>query len=242
MKKILASVLSLIMLFTAFSLFTPEASAAEDSTVSATDLAGEPARSQRIIFIGDSRCVDMQRFYAEEQDIYIAESGKSWYWFLGGAVPKLRKILVNDPDFAVVVMMGVNDCVNYTEGALESYSSYVGLFSELKSEFPETAFFFCSVNPVDEKYRRDKVIRNLVVHHDKDSFNAVIDTFNTEIRKTCTETEYLDCSGALGTDSFITTDGIHYTEETYRLIYAYCVNEATCRLQTGNSSLSAISG
>ena len=132
-------------------------------------------------------------------------------------------------------MMGVNDGTNRVYGALESYSHYADAFITLKKEFPNSHFFYCSVNPVDAKYRLDGHRRNLRLHLNADDFNAVIDEFNEGVKKGCTETEYLDCSHDLGPDSFVTTDGLHYTEATYRTIYAYLTSEVVRRIHAADT-------
>ena len=59
-----------------------------------------------------------------------------------------------------------------------------------------------SVNPCDGK---------------RNSLNTEIDNFNTKL--STSEFEYLDTASYLKTDGFSTSDGVHYTKDTYIKIW-----------------------
>ena len=180
-----------------------------------------------VIWIGDSRCVGISKLCeTDPTDIFIAEGEKSLYWFQNFAIPQLRRILDADPHYIVVIMLGVNDCYNYAFGALESYSSYVPVINHLVMEYPDTIFCFCSVNPVDEKFHISKTISTTYFHHDMDSFNPIIETFNSYLQSHCWAYYFNSYSYLFG-NGFETTDGIHYTRDTYQKIYDYCRKELT---------------
>ena len=179
-------------------------------------------KERPVIWIGDSRCVGISKLCEiAPDDIFIAEGEKSLYWFNKVAIPQLERILDADPNYAVVIMLGVNDCYNQAFGALESYSSYVPVINHLMRHYPDTVFCFCSVNPVDDKFRVSSTINNMHYRHDMDSFNPIIETFNAYLEKHC-GAYYFNSYDYLFENGFETTDGIHYTKETYQKIYDFC--------------------
>ncbi len=176
-----------------------------------------------IIWIGDSRCVHMEYFCGDlTVDTFIDEGGSSWKWFCFSAMASLERILSNNQEYIVIIMMGVNDCFNHIHGALSSHEEYIDFVNDLIERYPDTIFCFCSVNPVDEKFRLDFTLGLYSFHYDMDAYNAVISTFNEAIQDGCHAT-YLDCYSYLMENGFETTDGIHYTKDTYHTIYEYCL-------------------
>ncbi len=197
----------------------------------------QTARPDRpVIWIGDSRCAHMEIFCGDlTVDTFIAEGGSSWKWFCYSATASLERILSEEQAYDVIVMMGVNDCFNYVQGALPSYDAYAEHLNALIERYPNTTFYFCSVNPVDEKFRLDFTLGLYSFHYEMDAYNEVINSFNQVIQNQCNAT-YLDCYSYLLENGFETTDGIHYTKDTYHTIYEYCLN-AVADLECEESEL-----
>ena len=96
--------------------------------------------------------------------------------------------------------MGVNDLYHP-----DSYISYINEKSaSWKSKGATT--YFVSVNPTDGSYS---------------NLNSDIDTFNQKLRSGLTNAKYIDTNTYLKQNGYSTTDGLHYTSDTYRKIYNY---------------------
>ena len=186
----------------------------------------QPMLSQRsVIWIGDSRCVGIKRScQIRQEDFFIAEGEKSYRWFVDTALPRLRRILDKDPDQIVIIMIGFNDCFNQAYGAVESYTAYAPVINDLISQYPDTIFCFCSVNPVDDRYHFAMQFGKKNIAKDKDAINPIIETFNTYLKKNC-RAYYMDSYHYLEDHGFETKDGIHYTKATYGSIYDFCLKE-----------------
>ena len=87
---------------------------------------------------------------------------------------------------------------------------YLELYSTFQEKYPNTVFYYMSVNPVTEE----------AVH----ITNAEISDFNTKLREAFPE-QYLDCSTYLRIREFESVDGVHYSEDTYREIHDFVVKK-----------------
>ena len=181
------------------------------------------------IWIGDSRGEGMRIYFPESSsDKYIVKGGMRFDWFRDTAIPQLSDMLSSDRH-TVIIMMGVNDCAGYTVGSSLRDTDYVEQVNTLVSSYPTTSFYFMSVNPADgdypSPYHPDGAIP-------KGDLNSAIDVFNSTIKALC-KAKYIDTCTYLRTTGFTTSDGIHYTKETYTKIYEYAVNFVT----NGGSSI-----
>ena len=70
--------------------------------------------------------------------------------------------------------------------------------------------YFVSVNPTDGNY---------------EYLNTNINNFNQSLKQgLISDIKYIDSNSHLKSVGFKTTDGLHYTNETYQEIYNYIVN------------------
>ena len=96
--------------------------------------------------------------------------------------------------------MGVNDLYR-----AESYISYInGKASSWASKGAHT--YFVSVNPTEGSYNH---------------LNSDIDSFNQKLKSGLSNVSYIDTNSYLKSNGFSTTDGLHYTSDTYNKIYSY---------------------
>ena len=170
------------------------------------------------ILIGDSRMVFLERSVDyDENDIIICKGAMAYDWFSTEAVSKLRQILDNDPDYAVVINMGVNDCANNCSGWTEYFvQDYIDLINELSFEYPSTRFYFASVGHIKNYYTGTH--GNMPA----DEVNAYIDIFNENMKESCLST-YIDLCEHLDEVGYVWADNVHYATATSQEIYDYIV-------------------
>lgn len=157
------------------------------------------------IFVGDSRTVGMHTALTkdggEDSCTFIAKSGEGFYWLYHDGIVELEEALRAEPHATVIFNLGVND--------LTEVDKYLDFYKELFSVYHDPSFYLMSVNPVvDGKY--DGVS------------NENIEAFNEKIEDEFPD-KYLDSYHYLLTQSFETVDGLHYTDETYRMIHRFVV-------------------
>ena len=128
-------------------------------------------------------------------------------WLKATAGPNVKQYLLGNPKLKVVFAFGIND--------LGNIASYISYYNALMKEFPDTEFYFLSVNPVDEELASDKGYSVK---------NSAIKKFNTKL-KSAFGTKYIDTYTYLTKNKFSTIDGIHYTPDTYLELYNYIVEK-----------------
>lgn len=168
------------------------------------------------ILIGDSRTVMLQRAVdPEPEDIFIAKGAMSYEWFAEEAVPRLRMALDIDPNYAVVINMGVNDCANFTAGWREYFvNDYVDLINKLCIQYPTTYFYFASIGHIRNFYpSAGRFLSDTVV-------NETIDVFNSTMKNNCIA-YYVDLCEYLEEDGYGWADNVHYNSECSKRIYDY---------------------
>lgn len=171
-----------------------------------TDLssADESADSHRAVFVGDSRTVGMGDALKDACS-YIGESGEGYHWLVSSGLSQLAAVLEADPSLPVILNFGVNDP--------ENVSLYIDCYSSLFETYPDTPFYILSVNPLADDA-------------DFNTTNEMVELFNATVRSAFPN-EYLDCYSYLKETGFQTVDGLHYTEETYKAIHDYAIQQTT---------------
>ncbi|MCC8045868.1 MAG: hypothetical protein LIP12_10265 [Clostridiales bacterium] len=161
-----------------------------------------------VIWVGDSRTVGMQKALGSyTEDVFIGAAGEGYSWLYETGVSQLKAAISEYPGRPVILNMGVND--------YENLYNYMVLYDELTLEYPDTVFWFLSVNPVDDE-------AGLYIT------NAQIEEFNASLSAAYPDT-WLDCYTFLIKADAGTIDGIHYSEEVYRMIYLYVKEEISDR-------------
>lgn len=154
------------------------------------------------IWVGDSRTLGMKEAL-NNADLYIGAAGEGYTWFAETGLEEMKKAVQTYPDCPVVLNFGVND--------YDNMDRYMELYQSLTEEYPDTHFYFLSVNPIDPE-----VCHNIT--------NEEIADFNNHLRSLFPDT-YLDSYTEIKAHEIIPFDGIHYTKDDYRLIYDYAAGE-----------------
>lgn len=149
-----------------------------------------------ILFIGDSRCVQMQEAVGGGNSSWVAENSKGYDWFstkgLERAEPSIGK------GTKVVICLGVNDTRNA--------SKYAELINAKAAEWAARGAktYFVSVNPVWENpYVTEEQVQN---------FNGTIVGLLSGVR-------WIDTHSFLEASGYRLVDGLHYDGDTYVKIF-----------------------
>ncbi len=184
----------------------PETSALEEASLETEEASASPSGSSLgtdhcFIWVGDSRTAGMEEAMEDRKDscLYIAAPGEGYDWFVSQGLPALLYEMELHPQAPVIFNLGVND--------YDNLELYLALYEDLLTEYPDTPFFFLSVNPIDPAQCETIT-------------NEEIGIFNSRLKE-LKEDAYLDSYTYLMANEIATIDGIHYSQETYRLIHDY---------------------
>lgn len=152
----------------------------------------------RVVWIGDSRTVGMKNAVSGDNDVFIAESGQGYNWFINTGLNQANS-KIKDGD-TIVFNLGVNDIGNANQ--------YVNKLNELANgSWKGKDIIFMSINPVDDAKSR------YVKNSDIESFNQKMkDGLDSRIK-------YIDTYSEIKKDLKTDGEGIHYDNETYNRIY-----------------------
>ncbi len=159
------------------------------------------------IYIGDSRTVGMDDVLdlenLEEDTFVVAKVGQGYAWLTSTALPQVERIKKQNPQidaWQYIINLGVND--------LGSIDKYLEKYEKL-AEDDNVEILLVSVNPV----------KNYPTVSNDD-----IEEFNEKLQES--GFYYIDTYSVLMNDGYSTTDGLHYTNDTYEQIH-----DAICSLR-----------
>ena len=162
-----------------------------------------PARA-KICFIGDSRVVDMS--YVSEEFDYVCKATAEYDWLEGEGKAYIEEKLQDD-SLNIVFAFGLNDLEN-----ADKYSAY---YRDLKARYGDRKIWFLSVGPVIDGANEEGI------------FNKDIESFNEKISDSVPG-DYIDMYSYLTDgDGFVTSDGLHYTKDTYKEVLQYILAVVT---------------
>lgn len=150
------------------------------------------------IFIGDSRFVAMNNVcdICEKENMFlVAKESEGYDYLVNTAIHESKKIIQSNndiTDWKCIICLGVNDLYNIDK--------YIETYNKLKEEYD---LVLVSVNPIE--------------YHSTIT-NKKIEEFNNSI-KNIENIQYIDSYKYLTNKGFKTTDGLHYTNNTYKDIY-----------------------
>ena len=191
-----------------------------EETPSRDEAEAEPPKNTNLssgrILIGDSRFAYLgMQIALQTGDILIAKGGEYFTWFRDTAVPQLRNILNMNPNYDVIINMGLNDCANNIKGWTAYFTpDYIDLINELYISYPTTAFYFASIGPIRGIY--PSKYGNI----SKEDLQLYIDIFNYAMRTQCMAT-YLELGEYLYDNSPTYVDNVHYDGPTDQRVYDY---------------------
>lgn len=152
-----------------------------------------------IIFVGDSRFVQMKNSVGKNSYTWVAESGKGYNWFSKTAIAQIDSCAGNGSK--ILINLGVNDL-----GNLQKYISLVNAKADEWTEKGATVYY-ASVNPV--------LTYNNVTEDQVEYFNSQMQAnLNDNVH-------WIDSHSYLVSVGYRLVDGLHYSTETYQTIYAY---------------------
>lgn len=149
-----------------------------------------------ILFIGDSRCVQMREAVGGGNSSWICEGGKGYDWFSTTGLAQADPIIGKGTK--VVICMGVND----TDHA----SMYANLVNAKAAEWAARGAktYYVSVNPV---WTNPWVTEEQVM------------LFNSTIIGQLSGVRWIDTHSYLANTGYVLVDGLHYDTNTYINIF-----------------------
>ncbi|MDE5596946.1 MAG: SGNH/GDSL hydrolase family protein, partial [Lachnospiraceae bacterium] len=152
-----------------------------------------------VIFVGDSRFVQMQASVGANDCTWIAESAKGYKWFEEKAIPRIDNCVGKGSK--ILINLGVNDTGNIQK--------YITLVNAKAAEWTSkgATVYYASVNPVWE---------NPYVTEEK------VEYFNTQMQNgISSDVHWIDSHSYLMSVGYRLVDGLHFSTETYQTLYAY---------------------
>lgn len=162
--------------------------------------------SGKYLIVGDSRVVGMDTVVSGSKTKFIGKISMGYSWLKSTAGLQVKQYLAGNQNLKVVFAFGIND--------LGNVSQYISYYKALMKEFPDTEFYFMSVNPVKETQASA---------YGYTVKNSAIQSFNQKM-KSAFGTKYIDAYSYLVKKGFSTVDGIHYTGSTYQKVYKYIIS------------------
>lgn len=204
-------------------MFSPEGTVAESEADAVLNALHEPvseapkekeaeteaalaSSDQFIIWVGDSRTLGM-RDAVQNDDLYIGASGEGYDWLSETGLPQVKDAMKDYPEAPIVFNFGVND--------YDNMENYLTLYKSLVKEYPDTDFYFLSVNPIEPTQ-----CENIT--------NEEISDFNNHLEEAFPDT-YIDSFTFLMANETVTIDGIHYSGDDYRVIHEFASQEVAKR-------------
>ncbi|MCR5799379.1 MAG: SGNH/GDSL hydrolase family protein [Lachnospiraceae bacterium] len=159
--------------------------------------AAQPAQAPAgILFIGDSRCVQMREAVGGGNSTWICENGKGYKWLVDTAMAKADPIIGKGTK--VVICLGVNDT--------DQANNYAALINAKAAEWAGRGAktYFVSVNPVWENpYTTEEQVQ----------------LFNSTVIGSLAGVKWIDTHSYLVNSGYVLVDGLHYDTDTYIRIF-----------------------
>ena len=203
---IIMIVMLLVVIASLPFMFTDASASIKDNTVEVTNhkkieikVKEKSKNTYETLFImGDSRSVGMSYIDDSTSHQYTAKVSEGYKYFNNNYEAVLEKATSKD---AIIINFGIND--------LSNIDKYIELFNKIAKN-TKAEIYFLTVNPVDE----EKETKNGYTIKNKD-----IDTFNEKMIKGLdSKITVIDSNSILKEEGFDTTDGIHFTKDTYKKI------------------------
>ena len=171
------------------------AEAAANGTAQTTSTVAVAAPAG-ILFIGDSRCVQMKEAVGGGGCSWICDNGKRYEWFRDTAIPRADAIVGKGTK--VVICMGVND-----PGDVYNYAT---LTNQKAAEWAARGAktYYVSVNPVWENPYTTK---------------EQVEVFNSTMPGQLSGVKWIDTYTYIQAAGCKIVDGLHYDTDTYVKIF-----------------------
>lgn len=214
-KKLISVILCVLL---AFSMAACSLGRAKESGIQSTESTtvkpsvskldiGENTDLSKYVFVGDSRFVGMKnalKGYIDQDIEVVAKVGEGLKW-----LKTVAPGLYNLKGKTIIFNFGVNDLYNAAK--------YVEFYNGMPEEFmKDNTLVIMSVNPVDESKEAEFGFSVK---------NTDIEKFNKTIRSGLNKQYFcrIDTNTYIQLGDFMTTDGLHYYNHIYRMIFEYTV-------------------
>ncbi len=158
------------------------------------ELPGTP-----LVFVGDSRTVQLEMAVGDSDKAYIAKVGEGYSWFKNTALNEIPSYAGNGT--TMIINFGVND--------LSNAGKYISLINSNIDAWTNAGItvYYSSVTPVGESASVS---------------NSQIEAFNARMQSELDpRVKWIDSYSFLSQTGFSTPDGLHYNSDTYRNLYSY---------------------
>ena len=159
-----------------------------------SELPGTP-----LVFVGDSRTVQMELAVGSTDKAYIAKVGEGYTWFSNTALAEIPHYA--GPGTTMIINFGVNDLANA--------SKYIRLINNNVDDWINAGItvYYAAVTPVGAGATVT---------------NAQIEKFNSRMQSELdSRIQWIDGYTFLNQTGFSTPDGLHYNAATYKNLYSY---------------------
>ena len=154
-----------------------------------------------IIFVGDSRMVQMHEAMGNTGVLYIAENAKGYDWFVEKAIPQIDSACGKGS--RIVINLGVNDTGNADK--------YVAMVNAKAIEWKAKGakVYYALVNPVwDNPYTSEDQVVNI----------------NKKLVSGLAGVNIIDTHTFLVNNGYRLVDGLHYDGPTYASLYSFILS------------------
>ena len=134
---------------------------------------------------------------------YVGKESIGYDWFVSEGVYQMLDQMNAWPDADVILCFGINDVANI--------GRYISEYQYLVDAYPDTRFWFMSVNPVN-----DAMASSCGYFINSD----MVISFNNVLQQSFPE-QYLDVCSYLQENGYGTSDGVHYDVGTCLVIQEY---------------------
>jgi 16S rRNA G1207 methylase RsmC len=138
--------------------------------------------------------------YDSNGDYWIAKVGAGYGWFRENFRKASEKAMEGD---TIVIMMGVNDCLNHS--AHELYEEFIN-GKKTSLEKRGVRLVFCYVNPISKSTKYS-------------TKNEDVEFFNEAIKDKIPGVDYIDTYSMIAGNVDYAGDGLHYDRGTSKRLY-----------------------
>lgn len=159
---------------------------------------GISAPTTGVIFVGDSRFVQMHQAMGETGVVYIAEERMGYNWLVEEAIPRIDALATKGSK--IVINLGVND-----PGNIDRYIETVNNWTYTWT-LRGAKVYYATVNPVWTNPYTSK---------------EQVDNFNQKLKTGLVGVNIIDSNAYLSSTKLNIVDGLHYDNPTYTTIYLF---------------------
>lgn len=165
--------------------------------------SGMKKSTKGVIFVGDSRFVQMHQAMGETGVNYVAQGWMGYDWLKDTAIPQMDPFVGKGSK--IVINLGVNDIKNIDE--------YIALVNQKAAEWNAKGakVYYATVNPVADDFNK--------------SSNATVESFNNKLKTQLVGVNIIDTYSFLKAYGYELADDVHYKGPTSFNIYAYIMSQ-----------------